>query len=298
MKMTPLITTVLLSAGLAVGITHFSGNAPTHGVPPESVFARVMRTGTLRCGYLIYPPEIAKEPNTGKLSGYVFDIVNEIGRQLDIKIEWTEELAFGFQNVVDGFKANRFDAVCSGYVESAPHARGALFSLPVDYSPEFAYVRADDSRFDDSLDGINNPSVNIAQIDGEATVAIAKEIFPNAGRYSLPEMSDVSLALEAVASGKADVAIFPIATGKDYLLHNPGKLKILRKHQVKTWVQPVMAMPHGEHDLKYAIDATIRVLQENGFVEKIFRKYDPAMESFFLPAKPYSVPERPDFSGQ
>ncbi|MDD5587258.1 MAG: transporter substrate-binding domain-containing protein, partial [Alphaproteobacteria bacterium] len=105
----------------------------------------------------------------------------------------------------------------------------------------------------------------------------------------LPEMSDVSLALEAVATRKADMAIFPVATGKKYMESNPGKLKVLRHRPVTSWIQPTMAFEHGEHDLKYVMDATLRALQENGFIERTFRKYDPDLDSYLMVAKPYQV---------
>lgn len=34
----------------------------------ESAYECVMRTGTLRCGYILLPPEMNKDPNTGALS--------------------------------------------------------------------------------------------------------------------------------------------------------------------------------------------------------------------------------------
>ena len=284
------LLTSALAAIIAVGAVYAIHPTTEQPGAKESVFDRVMRTGILRCGYLIYRPEVIKDPNTGELSGYVFDIVNEIGRQLNVKVEWTTEIGFGFQNIPEDFKLGRYDAVCSGFVESAAHARAALFSIPVDYAPEYAYVRTDDTRFDQSLDGINNPDIKIAQIDGEVTQAIAKEIFPLAGSYSLPETSDVSLALEAVATGKADVAISAVATANGYLEHNAGKLKIIRNHMVKAWIQPVMAFPHGEHDFKYVVDATIRGLEQNGFIEKTFRKYDPNLNSYLMIARPYQAP--------
>ncbi len=281
---------VMIAALAAWGGANLSpANGPSGSTAKESVFDRVTRTGTLRCAYILYRPEIMKDPNTGKLSGYVVDITEEIGRQLNLKVEWVTELGFGFQDVVAGLKSDRFDAACSGFVETPSHARGALFSIPIDYAPEYIYVRANDTRFDQSLTGVNAPSVKIAQIDGEATATIAQEAFPLAARYSLPEMSDISLALEAVATGKADAALFPIATGKDYLARNPGKLKVLRQHPVRPWIQPVMAFEHGEHDLKYVVDATIRTLQENGFIEKTLRKYDPELDSYLLTAKPYQI---------
>ncbi|MGE4350636.1 MAG: substrate-binding periplasmic protein [Bdellovibrionales bacterium] len=270
---------------------YYLGQSQTNTRTPhqETVYERVMRTRVLHCAYLPYPPEIIKDPNTGKLSGYIVDITEEIGRQLNLKIEWTTELGFGFQNIPADFKTGRYDAACSGFVETAAHAQGALFSIPVDYAPVYAYVRADDTRFDTSFDSINTPGVKIAVIDGEAGQAIAREIFPHAATFSLPEMSDVSMSLEAVATKKADMAISTIATAKGFMEHNPGKLKLIRSRPIKAWIQPTMAFPHGEHDFKYVVDATLRALHENGFIEKALRKYDPTLESYLLVAKPYQI---------
>jgi len=43
----------------------------------------------------------------------------------------------------------------------------ADFSLALYDSPIGAYARADDTRFDTSIDAINDPSVKIAAVDGE-----------------------------------------------------------------------------------------------------------------------------------
>ncbi|MFA5040758.1 MAG: transporter substrate-binding domain-containing protein [Bdellovibrionales bacterium] len=255
----------------------------------ETVFERVLRTGTLRCAYATYQPEIIKDLNTGKLSGYIYDIVEEIGHRLNIKIEWTTELGFGFQNLPEDFRLNKFDAFCSGLVESGSYARLGLFSLPIDYIPIYAFVRSGDARFDQSLESINKSSVKIATIDGEGSATIAKDKFPAASSFSLPGMSDVSMLLEAVATGKADVAFLSIGTARGYIEHNPGKIKMIRSLPIKTWTQPAMVVPHGEHDLKYALDTSIREMNASGFIERTFKKYDPKMESYLLAARAYQV---------
>jgi ABC-type amino acid transport substrate-binding protein len=253
----------------------------------ETALDRVLRTRTLRCAYLVYPPEIVKDPNTGKLSGYIVDIVEEIGRRLDVKIEWQTELGFGFQDVVIGLNANRFDAVCSGFVETPAHAKAALFSIPVDFGAQYVFVRTDDHRFDLSNEALNSSSVKIATIDGEIGQAVAKEVFPQATQVTLPEISDISVALETVATRKADAAIFPIATAKGYMEHNPGKLRALKNHPANAWIQPTMAFAHGENDLKYVVDATLRAMFVSGFIEKTFKRYDPDGESYLLPQPLY-----------
>jgi len=186
-----------------------SGTGPLSSVTEvrESVYDRVMRTGILRCAYGTYQPEVIKDPNTGKLSGFIIDIVEEVGHQLNLKIDWTSEIGFGWQNLPQDFKLGKFDAFCSGLPETASHARLGLFSIPVDYAPEYAFVRANDTRFDAAPRGINDPAVKIATIDGESAQGIAKEIFPAASVLSISSVNDISVVLESVATGKADVAI-------------------------------------------------------------------------------------------
>ena len=106
---------------------------------------------------------------------------------------------------------------------------------------------------------------------------------------SISSVNDISVVLESVATGKADVAITAVATAKGYMDHNPGKIKMIHYRPVTAWTQPVMVIPHGEHDLKYVIDATIRELYKNGFIERTFRKYDPNLESYLMVARPYQT---------
>lgn len=40
------------------------------GDAKESAYDRVMRTGTIRCGYFIWPPGFSIDPNVGKRSGF------------------------------------------------------------------------------------------------------------------------------------------------------------------------------------------------------------------------------------
>ena len=42
---------------------------PAAAAPGESAYARVMKTGTLRVGYNVWPPFITKDPKDGKMGG-------------------------------------------------------------------------------------------------------------------------------------------------------------------------------------------------------------------------------------
>lgn len=69
----------------------------------ESVYDRVIRTRAIRCGYIILPPEFSKDVNTGVFSGASYDIAEEIGRRLHLKVDWTEEV--NFQTAATGLQS-------------------------------------------------------------------------------------------------------------------------------------------------------------------------------------------------
>ena len=111
----------------------------------ESVYERVMKSGTIHCGYAMFPPYCMKDPNTGKLSGIFVDILNEAGKNLGLKIEWTEEV--GWASIIQGLEANRYDLVPTGIWPNASRGKHASFSIPLFYNALNIYVRAKDNRF-------------------------------------------------------------------------------------------------------------------------------------------------------
>src|SRR3990167_8306945 len=61
----------------------------------SSVYDRVINSGQLRCAYVTYPPACVKDPNSGKLSGVFVEAVEALGKNLGLKVQWTEEVGWG-----------------------------------------------------------------------------------------------------------------------------------------------------------------------------------------------------------
>ena len=55
----------------------------------NSIYNRVINSGQLNCGYVVYSPYFTKDPNTGQLGGIFYDLTNELGKRLDLKINWS-----------------------------------------------------------------------------------------------------------------------------------------------------------------------------------------------------------------
>ncbi|MBL3676824.1 MAG: transporter substrate-binding domain-containing protein [Alphaproteobacteria bacterium] len=251
----------------------------------ESAYDRVMRTGDIRCGYIVYPPEMVRDPNTGQLSGSVYEIVEAAAERAGLTVQWVEEVPM--TTMFEGLHSGRHDALCSGLYENAARARAVVFAVPVNYGVTYAFARTDDTRFDDDLATIDDSSITIAVIDGEIGQAIASARFPRARTLALPQLSDNSMVLESVATKKADVAFLQKANAAPFLANNPGKVKVAGPGPVRTYPAPPMAFAPGELRLKFLMDAALREVLLDGTVERIVHSYDPEEQSYLLPARPY-----------
>ncbi|MDD5586300.1 MAG: transporter substrate-binding domain-containing protein [Alphaproteobacteria bacterium] len=286
MKTGHIILAVLISAVLASTATYYLGAAryDTPAAAKESRLEQIKRTGVLRCGYIIWPPVLTKDPNTGKIGGLFPDLIEEIGKQLSVKIEWTTEMASG--QMFSDMALNKYDMGCMAYFVTPGRVREGSMTLPVLYWPTFLYARANDTRFENNYARANDPAVTFATMDGEFSSIGAQEFFPKASTASVPQISSSAELLSLVVSKKADLVVTEPLTYLDYLKSNPGTL-----HQVKG--KPVfvgaasMPLPAREPDLKEAIDGTLTYLQGLGFIDKLLSKYEMPEMKFLRPVKPY-----------
>lgn len=251
----------------------------------ETAYERVIRTGTLKCGYILIPPETMKDINTGEMSGIAFDIATEAAKRLGLKVEWAEEV--NFLTMTEGLKNNRYDAVCFSLYRYSSNAREADFSAPLFYSGTGVFVRQKDNRFDANLTSINSTDTTIATIDGEMSQFLASESFPKAKTLSMPQSTDLTQMMLAVETKKADVAFVNGIVAKGYLSANPGKLKNIAE------LRPLRIFSHGfmyakgQYDLTRMMDIALSEMHDNGIIQNIINKYDPKGTSYIPVAKPY-----------
>lgn len=255
----------------------------------QSVYDRILKSGKIRCGYVVYWPGCMKDPNTGKLCGVHVDAMEAIGDKLGLKIEWTEEVGWG--SMIEGLETDRYDVVGSGVWANATRGKYAGFSTPFYYSGPNTFCRADDHRFDTSLNAINSPSIRIATIDGEMADIIARIQFPKAQRISLPEMANISQGFLEVADNKADVFFEDPASAYEYEKNNPKKLKVIASDKPLRVFGVCIMFRNGETKLQGMFDKAVDELVFSGEMDKLLSKYEPRPGQFFYRrANPYKLP--------
>lgn len=262
-------------------------NTSTPQSTQESVYNRVIKSGKIRCAYVIYPPGLFKDPNTGKISGIAAETVEEASKNLGLKVEWTEEVGWG--SMIEGLNTDRYDLVVSGIWPNASRAKLVDFSTPLYYSGIGIYVRQNETRFDGSLKGMNSQDVKISTIDGEMSDIIARNQFPNAQRISLPQNADVSQLLLNVSQGRADLTFVEPYIANQFLKNNPGTIKnIVDQKPIRVFGNTVM-FKRGQMEFKSMIDTTIEELINSGFVDSLVDRYETSPGTFYRKSFPYRV---------
>jgi ABC-type amino acid transport substrate-binding protein len=242
-------------------------------IKKESAYDRVIRTGTIRCGYGISPPMLMRDVNTGKLAGVDHDIVEEIGKKLGLKVEWTEEAGWG--NFIEGLRTSRYDMFCSQQWPDEARTRFQTLSNPVLYSLLYPYVRMDDHQFDEHQELLNSLATTVPGIDGDIGMSMVKSDFPKAKVLTLPQTATVSDMLLSVKTGKANVVFLEPGMVREFEKQNPGVLRKLNT------ANPVFVFPSyygfnsGEIQLRDMINIAVRALIDNGKIEKIAHSYSP-----------------------
>ena len=287
-----IICLLVLIVTLPVLIGYYGGGSHNSTAPAakvqETAFDRVMRTGTLRCGYAVATPWFFIDPNTGQKAGVDYDVTMAVAEKLNLKVEWTEETGWGVAE--QGLASNHYDAVCGNVCIDANRTRAATFSDAFFSIPILAVVREDDHRFDAGLAGIDKPDVRIGVKSGHVFEYAAKERFPNAQRIYAADISDDTDFLLMLATNKVDIAFSGQSTIDIYNQKNPDR-KVRSLSEPARFCHGAFMVPLGDQQLKESFDAAIMQMNTGGQLAKLMEKnvkLDPRY--VLLPALPYRDP--------
>ncbi len=257
---------------------------PAHAdLPNEPVFARVMKTKTINCGYFVWAPYITKDVNTGKFAGINYEIMEAIAKNLQLKLNWSAEVGVG--DTVAALNNGKADVMCISLWPSVLRTSQMTFTNPVFHDKVYAVVRADDTRFDGDLEKANKKGVKVAGIDGDTTAEIAAEKLPNATQALLPELASGSDILMNVLTRKADIAIIDEALYNDFSRSNPGKLKQVPGLGAIRVFSEHIAVKEGEYHLRDMINVSLQQLINDGVIDRITAKYSKEYKSEFIPPR-------------
>lgn len=253
----------------------------------ESAFDRVMRTNTLRCGFIPWPPGFEVDPNTREVTGPNKELFERIIRLTGWDVEFVEvSLTTDILDMNEG----RIDAMCASGPWTISNVKFVDYTTPVTYSPVLVYVRSDEDRFASYKD-LNKEDVSFVGIDGDISIDLAGYRFPKAKVRSLINLTDPAMMMREVADGKADAVILDPVTAESFMKNNPGQMKVLPVQEPLA-VYPVgMSVKWGENELKQALSRATEMAINIGLADELLDLYDPTRRILYSPAKSYEVPQ-------
>lgn len=264
-KNTTIVLTGLIFLVLILVVVIFPKNEPDENI--------LIQDNTIDVGYMSVPPGFIVDPNTKEISGIFNDVLVEIAKRNGLTINYKEEVAWA--TMIETLNANRVDLIANQVWATPERRASADFSNPIYFSPIGIFVRADDNRFDDDFNKINDPSVRIAALDGEINFHIAESDFPKAELKPLPNNVDVAQLFMEVATNKKDVFFVDPMFAFNYTKNNPGKLKnIAINSPIRNYPNAYM-FKKGNVKLENFINSELEKLINDGSIDKIIEKYIP-----------------------
>lgn len=291
--MKPVLTIILsVILSLAAALLIVQPKDVATDTEKADVYARVMDSGTIRCGYALWPPAVlAKDPITGNITGIFHDVIEAAAANMNLKVEWTEEVAWG-PTTEAGLNTDRYDLFCSALWMQGGRAPYFNYSIPIMYSASHLYVRADDTRFDGNIGLMNDPQYRLAIMDGEQSALIARRHFPKAQVVATPQLGELTQLLMDVATGKADGAFLEPSLAKAYADANPGTIRQATENPYQVFAN-VFGARLGEERFSRMLDSALNELLHSGEIDRIIGKYEPDRGVFMPVALPY-IPVQPE----
>jgi len=257
-----LLAIILLAVVVVVIVLLTGKNKPADevGVPQESI----------RAGYIIYPPLMERSGN-GDLSGVSYDIVQAIGEEMGVQIDWTEEVGWG--TALEGLNTNRYDVLGTQMWPNEAREKVATFSNAPMNSVLYPYVKAGENRFSgDNLEALNSSEVRISAVDGELAVFIAQEDYPEAQLNTLPQLASYAEVFLNVVQDKADVSFNEPSAAEDFLASQPNTIERLGDTPVRSFGNS-FAFSKDDGELLSDWNQALRKLMRDGTIESILEKH-------------------------
>lgn len=154
-------------------------------------------------------------------------------------------------------------------------ARAGDFSFSTPYSYfgiAVALVRVDDNRFH-AFSDLDRSGITIVLAEGWTSSEYARANLKKPTLRSVPVTGDATSQLDEVLIGRADVALNDVPTVTQYVRAHPGKVKALFLENPPSSVAGAFVMRQGDDQLREFLSACIYILQTDGTIDQIDRKW-------------------------
>lgn len=190
---------------------------------------KVLKSGELNVGYLVFSPTVIRDVSTGKLSGSFVDMVEFLAKNMNVKVVYHETTLKDF---AAGLNTGQFDlSICATY-RTIPRATAVAFTKSIFFLGNGAVVKKENLKKYGISTDLNQKSLKIAVLQGQAIHDYAKVNFPKANLIVLSG-GDLTAPLLEVSTGRADIGFCNYLDAERYVKEHPEVVNIYKDNPIE-----------------------------------------------------------------
>jgi polar amino acid transport system substrate-binding protein len=170
-----------------------------------------------------YPLNFA-DPKTGEGIGLEYDVINEIAKRLNAKVEWS---LGAWDVMIEAVRTGQFDVGADGITITAERSAQVDFTQPFITVEQYFLVRADEDRITGKESFAEHPDLLFGAQAGTSSfyTAIYDVLDGDEANPRVKVFDTFGAAVQAVKAGDVDAVIADQAAAAGYIGADPGAFK-------------------------------------------------------------------------
>ena len=232
----------------------------------ESVLQNVLSNGVLKVGTTgDWNPMTMRDTATNSYTGYDIDVMTELAKDLDVKLEFVPT---DWKTLVSGVTSGKYHMTGSASISPARAKAAGYSNSYFSLATVPLVLKKNGARFNDWTD-LDKASVTVAATLGTTQEKQVKQFFPNAN-YKIVEAP--ARDFQEVLAGRADAHITSNVEAYKLVAKYP-EMMIVPVSAAKAPTPIAMLLPQGDQVWINYINTWISLKTERGFFDDLGRKW-------------------------
>ena len=232
----------------------------------EGVLQDVLSNGVLKVGTTgDWNPMTMKDPATNGYAGYDIDVMNELAKDLDVKLEF---IPTDWKTLVSGVTSGKYHMTGSASISPARAKAAGYSNSYFSLATVPLTLKKNANKFTDWAD-LDKSSVTVAATLGTTQEKQVKQFFPNA-QYKIVEAP--ARDFQEVLAGRADAHITSNVEAYKLVSKYP-EMMIVPVSAPKSPTPIAMLLPQGDQVWINYVNTWIALKTERGFFAELGRKW-------------------------
>lgn len=210
-----------------------------------------------------YPLNFA-DPATGEGIGLEYDVINEIAKRLNAKVEWN---LTAWDVMIESVRTGQFDIGADGITITAERDEQIDFTQPFITVEQYFLVRADEDRITGKQSFTDNADLLFGAQSGTSSfyTAIYDVLDGDEANPRVKVFDSFGAAVQAVKAGDVDAVIADQAAATGYIGADPGAFKQVGE-SIKS--DPLGFILTPGSDLVEPFNAALDQLKQEGWLDE------------------------------